>query len=109
MRKDDLINQISNHTGVAKVDVISVIENMQVQIKKSVAKGEGVFIRGFGSFIPKKRAAKIGRNVKTGAAVPIPAHNAPAFKPAKEFKDAMKAILPPTATIDNIEPTEKGF
>ena len=108
MRKDDLINQIANHTGVPKVDVITVIENMQVQIKKTVSKGEGVFIRGFGSFISKKRAAKIGRNVKAGTAVNIPEHNVPAFKPAKEWKEAMKIKSEPRIP-ETTQPAEKGF
>ena len=48
-------------------------------------KGENIYIRGFGSFITKKRAAKIGRNIKKNIAVHIPEHHIPAFKPAKEF------------------------
>ena len=55
------------------------------EIKESLSKGENIYIRGFGSFITKKRAAKIGRNIKKNIAVQIPEHFIPAFKPAKEF------------------------
>jgi DNA-binding protein HU-beta len=77
MRKADLINQISEKTGIPKVDVL-------------VTLGENIYIRGFGSFITKKRAAKIGRNIKKNVAVEIPEHYIPAFKPAKEFIQDIK-------------------
>lgn len=61
------------------------LESMFKEIKDSLSKGENIYIRGFGSFITKKRAAKIGRNIKKNVAVQIPEHYIPAFKPAKEF------------------------
>ena len=64
MRKSDLINQISEKTGIPKVDVLVTIETMFKEVKESLAQGENIYIRGFGSFITKKRAAKIGRNIK---------------------------------------------
>jgi len=85
MRKADLVNQIAEKTGIPKVDVLVSLETLLKEIKKSLAKGENVYIRGFGSFITKKRAAKIGRNIKKNVAVHIPEHFIPAFKPAKEF------------------------
>ena len=85
MRKADLVNQISEKTGIPKVDVLMTLENMFTEIKQSLSKGENIYIRGFGSFITKKRAAKIGRNIKKNVAVHIPEHFIPAFKPAKEF------------------------
>ena len=85
MRKADLVNQISEKTGIPKVDVLVTLETMLKEIKNSLAKGENIYIRGFGSFITKKRAAKIGRNIKKNVAVQIPEHYIPAFKPAKEF------------------------
>ena len=90
MRKADLINQISEKTGIPKVDVLVTVENMLKEIKLSLSKGENVYIRGFGSFITKKRAAKIGRNIKKNIAVNIPEHHIPAFKPAKEFVQDIK-------------------
>ena len=85
MRKADLINQISEKTGIPKVDVLVTLETMFKEVKQSLAAGENIYIRGFGSFITKKRAAKIGRNIKKNIAVEIPEHFIPAFKPAKEF------------------------
>ena len=85
MRKADLVNQISEKTGIPKVDVLVTLESMFKEIKDSLSKGENIYIRGFGSFITKRRAAKIGRNIKKNIAVHIPEHNIPAFKPAKEF------------------------
>lgn len=92
MRKIDLVNNVSEKTGLSKVDVLVVIEATIVEIKNSMAGNENVYIRGFGSFIIKKRAAKIGRNVKKNTTVHIPAHNIPAFKPAKEFMEEIKKI-----------------
>jgi DNA-binding protein HU-beta len=59
-------------------------------VKESLAKGQNIYIRGFGSFITKKRAAKIGRNIKRNTAVHIPEHFIPSFKPAKEFVQEVK-------------------
>ena len=85
MRKADLVNQISEKTGIPKVDVLVTLETMFKEVKDTLAAGENIYIRGFGSFITKKRAAKIGRNIKKNIAVEIPEHFIPAFKPAKEF------------------------
>ncbi len=91
MRKEDLINQISEKTGIPKVDVLVTLETMFKEVKKSLSDGENIYIRGFGSFIIKKRAAKIGRNIKKNVAVEIPEHFIPAFKPAKEFMLEIKS------------------
>ena len=85
MRKADLVSSIADQTGIPKVDVLVTLETFFKEIKDSLQEGEAVFIRGFGSFIVKKRAAKIGRNIKKNVAVEIPEHLIPAFKPAKEF------------------------
>jgi DNA-binding protein HU-beta len=90
MRKADLINKISEKTGIPKVDVLVTLETMFKEIKNSLGGGENIYIRGFGSFIIKKRAAKIGRNIKKNVAVAIPEHFIPAFKPAKEFMHEIK-------------------
>jgi DNA-binding protein HU-beta len=92
MRKADLVNQISEKTGIPKVDVLVTLESMFKEIKDSLSKGENIYIRGFGSFITKRRAAKIGRNIKKNIAVHIPEHNIPAFKPAKEFVLEVKKL-----------------
>ena len=90
MRKADLINKISDKTGNPKVDVLVTLETMFKEIKFNLSEGENIYIRGFGSFIIKKRAAKIGRNIKKNIAVAIPEHFIPAFKPAKEFVQDIK-------------------
>ena len=92
MRKSDLINNISDKTGIPKVDVLVTVETLIKEIKGNIAKGENIYIRGFGSFITKKRAAKIGRNIKKNVAVHIPEHYIPAFKPSKEFVNEVKQI-----------------
>ncbi len=91
MRKAELITEISDKTGIPKVDVLVTLETMFKAIKNSLAAGENIYIRGFGSFITKKRAAKIGRNIKKNIAVEIPEHFIPAFKPAKEFMQEIKS------------------
>ena len=90
MRKADLINRISDKTGIPKVDVLVTLETMFKEIKSSLGSGENLYVRGFGSFIIKKRAAKIGRNIKKNIAVAIPEHFIPAFKPSKEFMKEIK-------------------
>lgn len=92
MRKSDLINNISDKTGIPKVDVLVTVESLIKEIKGNLAKGENIYIRGFGSFITKKRAAKIGRNIKKNIAVHIPEHFIPAFKPSKEFVNEVKQM-----------------
>ena len=92
MRKSDLINNISDKTGIPKVDVLVTVESLIKEIKGNIAKGENIYIRGFGSFITKKRAAKIGRNIKKNVAVHIPEHFIPAFKPSKEFVNEVKQM-----------------
>ena len=95
MRKADLVNQISEKTGIPKVDVLVTLETMFKEIKETISGGENIYIRGFGSFITKKRAAKIGRNIKKNIAVHIPEHYIPAFKPAKEFVAEVKMLKEP--------------
>ncbi|WP_255785004.1 HU family DNA-binding protein [Membranihabitans maritimus] len=90
MRKADLVSAISEKTGVPKVDVLVTLENFFTEVKGSLSDGENVYIRGFGSFIVKKRAKKIGRHIKKNKAIVIPEHYIPAFKPAKIFADQVK-------------------
>lgn len=91
MRKADLINKIHDKTGIPKVDILVALETMFKEIKTSLSEGENLYVRGFGSFIIKKRAAKIGRNIKKNVAVNIPEHYIPAFKPSKEFMQEVKS------------------
>ena len=90
MRKIDLITHVSERTGVSQVDTLVTIEQALLTIQHALAAGESVFMRGFGTFSPKLRAAKTGRNIKKGLPVHIPEHYVPAFKPGREFKAAVK-------------------
>lgn len=90
MRKADLVNSIAEKTGVPKVDVLVTLEMFFREIKDTLAEGENVYIRGFGSFVIKKRAKKIGRHIKQNIAIEIPEHYIPAFKPAKIFVEQVK-------------------
>lgn len=90
MRKADLVAAISEKTGVPKVDVLVTLESFFKEVKNSLADGENVYIRGFGSFVVKKRAKKIGRHIKKNVAIEIPEHFIPSFKPAKVFVEQVK-------------------
>lgn len=85
-----MVTKISESTGIAKVDVLVTLESFFKEVKESLQEGENVYVRGFGSFIVKKRAKKIGRNIKKNTAIEIPEHYIPAFKPAKVFVESVK-------------------
>jgi len=90
MTKAEIVNEIMNKTGAEKVAVEAMVEAIMETIKTSMAKGENIYLRGFGTFLLKKRAEKIGRNITKNTSVKIPAHMIPAFKPAKEFTTEIK-------------------
>ena len=91
MTKADIINEISSNTGISKKDVTAVVEGFMESIKTSLlAEKQNVYLRGFGSFIIKHRAAKTARNISKNTTITIPAHDFPALKPAKTFIEDMK-------------------
>ncbi|MFI5151597.1 MAG: HU family DNA-binding protein [Bacteroidia bacterium] len=90
MTKADVVNEIAEKTGIEKIAVQTTVEAFMKSIRNAVAKGDNVYLRGFGSFIVKKRAEKTGRNISKNTVVIIPAHNIPAFKPAKTFVEKVK-------------------
>ena len=90
MRKADIITRISDKTGVPKVDVLVSLEAFFKEVKETLADGENLYVRGFGSFIRKTRKAKIGRNIKKNVAIEIPEHDIPAFKPSKVFVEMIR-------------------
>lgn len=90
MTKADVVAEIAEQTGIEKVAVQTAVEAFMESVKKSVAQGENVYLRGFGSFIVKQRAEKIGRNISAKKPIVIPAHNIPAFKPSKTFMEKVK-------------------
>lgn len=87
MTKAEIASQIAKTTGIDKASVVTVIEQLMSVVKDSLAHGENVYLRGFGSFIVKHRAAKPARNISKNTTLVIPAHNIPAFKPAPVFKE----------------------
>lgn len=91
MTKADVINEISDKTGIDKSDVQVTVEAFFSVIKNNMAQGENIYVRGFGSFINKKRAQKIARNISKNTAIIIEEHYVPSFKPSKIFADKIKA------------------
>ncbi len=90
MTKADIVNDIAEKTGIEKIDLQTTIEAFMGAIKGSLEKGDNVYLRGFGSFVVKTRAKKTGRNILKNTTIEIPAHNIPAFKPAKTFVEGVK-------------------
>ncbi len=90
MTKADIVNEISKNTGIEKVAVLKTVEAFMETIKDSLAEGNNVYLRGFGSFIVKRRAEKTARNISKNTTIKIPAHYIPAFKPAKTFVGEVK-------------------
>lgn len=93
MTKADIVNEISKSTGIEKVTVQKSVEAFMETIKDSLVKDKNVYLRGFGSFIIKKRAKKTARNISKNTTIIIPEHNIPAFKPAKSFTSKVKSSV----------------
>ena len=91
MTKAEIVSIISDGSGIEKTDVLATVEAFMEEAKKSLEKGDNVYLRGFGSFIIKTRAEKTGRNISKNTTIKIPAHNIPAFKPAKVFVEGVKS------------------
>lgn len=85
MTKAEIVSAIAGTTGIEKTEILTVVEAFMEVVKKSLASGEAVYLRGFGSFIIKHRAEKAARNITAKTTMTIPAHDIPAFKPAKVF------------------------
>jgi len=85
MTKAEIVSEIAGKTGIEKTEVLTVVEAFMEVVKKALASGEAVYLRGFGSFIIKHRAEKAARNITAKTTLTVPAHDIPAFKPAKVF------------------------
>ena len=85
-----IVNEISKNTGIEKVTVQKTVEALMETVKDSLVDGKNVYLRGFGSFVVKKRAEKTARNISKNTTIIIPAHNIPSFKPAKTFVSKVK-------------------
>ncbi|MBP6428814.1 MAG: HU family DNA-binding protein [Bacteroidales bacterium] len=90
MTKAEIVAEIAQRTGLEKVNIQATVETFMEVIKDSLGDGNNVYLRGFGSFIIKRRAEKTGRNISKGTTVIIPAHNIPSFKPSKTFMNEIK-------------------
>ncbi|MBE0652514.1 MAG: HU family DNA-binding protein, partial [Bacteroidales bacterium] len=87
----DIVNEISKNTGIEKVTVQKTVEAFMETIKDSLSKNKNVYLRGFGSFVTKKRAQKTARNISKNTTIIIPEHFIPSFKPAKTFVGKVKS------------------
>ena len=87
MTKAEIANEVAKSTGIDKAAAVAVIEQFMTVVKDSLSRGENVYLRGFGSFIIKRRAEKTARNLSKNTTLIVPAHNIPAFKPAPAFKE----------------------
>jgi DNA-binding protein HU-beta len=94
MTKADIINEIADKTNYDKQEISNVVEAFMKSLRNNMSKGENVYLRGFGSFIVKRRAEKTGRIISKNTTVIIPAHNVPSFKPAKVFIEKVKKNVP---------------
>ena len=90
MTKADIVNKISAKTAIEKLAVQTTVEEFMKTVRKSLEGGQNVYLRGFGSFVVKKRAQKTGRNISKNTTIIIPAHNIPSFKPSKSFVEKVK-------------------
>ena len=90
MTKADVINEIADKTGIDRADVQASVEAFFSVVKNSMANGENIYVRGFGSFVNKKRAKKIARNISKNTAMVIEEHHVPSFKPSKVFVEKVK-------------------
>lgn len=91
MTKAEVIAEIAEQTGVDKTDVQTVVEAFFDVVKDSMSEGNNIYVRGFGSFVNKKRARKIARNISKNTAIVIDEHYVPSFKPSKVFIEKIKA------------------
>ncbi len=93
MTKAEVITEIADKTGVEKSQVQDAVEMFFTVVKDSMAKGENVYVRGFGSFVNKKRATKIARNISKNTSIVIDEHFIPSFKPSKVFVEQIKSSV----------------
>lgn len=93
MTKAEVISIVADKTGLDKVSVSVALEGFFDAVKDSLAEGEAIYVRGFGSFVNKKRAAKKARNISKNITVEVPEHFIPSFKPSKEFSEQVKSSI----------------
>ena len=90
MTKEELVNRVAGGAQASPEVTEKVINQTMVEIKKALSEGRNIYLRGFGTWMPKKRKAKTARNISRGTQILVPAHKVPFFKPSKEFKELVK-------------------
>jgi DNA-binding protein HU-beta len=93
MTKADIVNAIAKSTGIDRVSVLASVEGFMEEVMKSMNSGENVYLRGFGSFVVKKRAAKAARHIKNETTIIIPERFVPTFKPSQYFCEKLRKSL----------------
>ena len=93
MTKADIVNAIAKSTGIEKTNILAVVESFMEEVMNSMNSGENVYLRGFGSFVVKKRAAKAARHIKNETTIIIPERYVPTFKPSQYFSEKLRANL----------------
>jgi DNA-binding protein HU-beta len=93
MTKADIVSAISKNTGIDKASILAVVEGFMEEVMKSMNGGENVYLRGFGSFVVKKRAAKAARHIKNETTIIIPERFVPTFKPSQYFSEKLRSSL----------------
>ncbi len=93
MTKADIVNEIARTTGIEKITVQRSVEAFMESIKDSMSKGENVYLRGFGSFVVRKRAEKTARNISRNTTITIPEHYIPSFKASKELAEEVRKLV----------------
>jgi len=93
MTKADIVNAIAKSTGIEKASILAVVESFMEEVMNSMNSGENVYLRGFGSFVVKKRAAKAARHIKNETTIIIPERYVPTFKPSQYFSEKLRENL----------------
>ena len=106
MTKADLVERVSEKTGLTRTDVAVAIDSLLDSIKKALEEGHNIEIRGFGTFKVKPRKARKARNPRTGEVVPVPDRNIPVFKPSNEFKNSVMESNPVGSSSQGEQPSE---
>ena len=90
MTKAEIVSEISRSTGLEKGAVLETVEKFMEGVKETMASGENIYLRGFGSFVVRTRKEKTARNISKNTTIKIPEHQVPTFKPSKVFLDEVK-------------------
>ena len=102
MIKQELVLEISKRTGIDKLTILTTMETFMGVIKTNMSKGKNIYLRGFGTFVVKKRAEKKARNISKKTVIKIPAHYVPIFKPSKAFISRVKSSRNITIKLNNL-------